>query len=149
MTNSLDNKRARAFGRMIGRINQRLIRDIAERQILGGDISQTQKMALVLMKVEGNRISDLAKRMHVSKQAASKTVQELEAKGYVVRSEDPTDRRAFVIDFTPKAMEIVKHTLSYFEALEKKLKAKFGNDKFDEMIENITELANFMDPDGF
>lgn len=145
----MDAQRARSFGRMIGRINQRVTRDIAERQILDTDISPAQKMALIHMKVEGNRISDLAKRMYVSKQAASKTVQELEAKGYVVRRADPTDRRAFVIDFTPKAKKIVKHTLVYFEELENKLKTQFGDDKFDEMIENITALANFMDSDGF
>lgn len=150
MTHKLDEQRSNAFGRMIGRINQRLIRDIADRQILvQDDISQSQKMALILMNIEGNRISELAKRMHVSKQAASKTVQELEANGYVVRKEDPDDRRAYVIDFTPKAIKIVEDTLIYFADIENKLQKEFGKKRFEEIQSHLAALAKFMDPDGF
>ncbi len=149
MANLMDDQRARAFGRLVGRINQRLIRDIAKRQTLIGDISHAQKMVLVLLKVEGSRISDLAKRMYVSKQAVSKTVQELEIKGLVTRKPDLADKRAYIIKFTPQGIKIVEDTLVYFSEIEGKLKEEFGDDQFDDIIRHLVALAKFMDPDGF
>lgn len=149
MTSSIDDKRSRSFGRMVGRINQRLIRDIAAREYLTEDLGSSQKMALILMKADGNRISELAKRMYVSKQAASKTVQELEVKGYVSRKKDPTDGRAAIIYYTPKAIKIVEDTLVYFSELESNLKGEFGEEGFEEICNHLAALAKFMDPDGF
>ncbi len=53
------------------------------------------------LALEGSRLTELARRAGVSKQAMSKLVQECEAWGLVSRSADTRDARARCIVFTP------------------------------------------------
>jgi DNA-binding MarR family transcriptional regulator len=53
------------------------------------------------LALEGSRLTDLARRAGVSKQAMGKLVQECEAWGLVSRSADARDARARCIVFTP------------------------------------------------
>ena len=53
------------------------------------------------LALEGSRLTELAQRAGVSKQAMSKLVQECEAWGLVSRSADTRDARARCIVFTP------------------------------------------------
>jgi DNA-binding MarR family transcriptional regulator len=53
------------------------------------------------LALEGSRLTDLARRAGVSKQAMGKLVQECEAWGMVSRSADARDARARCIVFTP------------------------------------------------
>ena len=53
------------------------------------------------LALQGSRLTDLAQRAGVSKQAMGKLVQECEAWGLVSRSADARDARARCIVFTP------------------------------------------------
>ncbi len=53
------------------------------------------------LALEGSRLTELARRANVSKQAMGKLVQECEAWGLVSRSADVRDARARCIVFTP------------------------------------------------
>ena len=55
---------------------------------------------LAHLDLEGTRLTTLAERMGVTKQAIGNLVGELEAKSYVRREVDPHDRRAAVITYT-------------------------------------------------
>src|SRR4051812_49203336 len=55
--------------------------------------------------VEGTRISELARRLGVSKQAVSELIDDLEAAGVVKRSTDPDDARARRVAFTPRGRQ--------------------------------------------
>jgi len=56
------------------------------------------------LALEGSRLTELARRAGVSKQAMGKLVQECEAWGLVNRSADARDARARRITFTPLGM---------------------------------------------
>lgn len=60
------------------------------------------------LDIEGTRISVLAKRANMSKQAMGQVVGDLEAQGYISRTPDPSDQRAFIIHFTDKGWEFLK-----------------------------------------
>jgi DNA-binding MarR family transcriptional regulator len=55
---------------------------------------------LAHLDIGGTRITTLAERVGVTKQAIGKLVGELEAKGYIHREVDPDDRRAAAITYT-------------------------------------------------
>jgi DNA-binding MarR family transcriptional regulator len=58
--------------------------------------------------VDGPRsVTDLAGRMGVTQQAASKAVADLEARGYVARRPDPDDRRARRVTLTERGRSVV------------------------------------------
>jgi len=52
------------------------------------------------LDLDGTRITTLAERIGISKQAVGHLVLDLEQKGYIQRAVDPTDRRAAIVTFT-------------------------------------------------
>jgi len=52
----------------------------------------------------GSRLTDLAERSGLTKQAVGETVAHLEGLGYVERVPDPKDRRAKIIKLTPRGL---------------------------------------------
>jgi len=52
------------------------------------------------------RISDLARALHVSDAAASRTVTALEAQGLLARSGSPDDGRVALVDITPRGRRV-------------------------------------------
>jgi DNA-binding MarR family transcriptional regulator len=63
---------------------------------------------LAHLDVGGARMTDLARNAGVTKQAIGKVVSDLEAKGYVRREGDESDRRASVITYTPAGWEFLR-----------------------------------------
>jgi MarR family transcriptional regulator, temperature-dependent positive regulator of motility len=67
---------------------------------------------------EGIRLTDLADRAGVTKQAMSELVADLEALGYLQRTPDPRDGRAKLIGFTDKGRAAVAAAMQAFERIE-------------------------------
>jgi len=63
---------------------------------------------LAHLDVGGARMTDLARNAGVTKQAIGKVVSDLEAKGYVRREGDESDRRASVITYTEAGWEFLR-----------------------------------------
>ena len=61
--------------------------------------------ALHMLTENKMTMSDLAKKRHVSLQAASVFVQGLVDRGWVVRVPDPNDRRRSILEVTPEGQE--------------------------------------------
>lgn len=73
---------------------------------------------------EGVRLSDLAQKAGVTKQAMSELVVDLESLGYLKRSADPRDGRAKLICFTDKGRAAVVAAMQAFERMEGALDAR-------------------------
>jgi len=66
---------------------------------------------------EGIRLTDLAERAGITKQAMSELVIDLERLGYLQRTADPQDGRAKLINFTDKGVAAVKAATGAFEEM--------------------------------
>lgn len=75
---------------------------------------------------KGVRITELARRLDISKQAVSHSVAELEGLGYVELLVDPDDARAKLVRFTKKGADGIAHGLRVLSELEQELAAKIG-----------------------
>jgi DNA-binding MarR family transcriptional regulator len=77
--------------------------------------------------IDGERtIGELAERLEVTQQAASKTVAELEALGYLERVADPEDARIHRVRLSARGSAVVAATRKARAALERKLEARHG-----------------------
>ena len=74
----------------------------------------------------GTRISELADRLGVSKQAVSELVDDLEAAGVVKRSPDPADARAKRVTFTPRGLDGLLRGLEVLRDFERELSHTVG-----------------------
>lgn len=149
MAQSLDERRSRSIGRLNARISARISRELSAHGVDLPDISSAQKALLINLEEHGNRARTLADRLHVSKQAISQLVQELEQKGLIRRQADPSDGRASIIVFTAKGRRIVSGTLACFDELESVIAAELGQDQLESLRKRLTDLAELLDPEGF
>lgn len=75
---------------------------------------------------EGVRLTDLAERAGITKQAMSELVADLESLGYLRRVPDPTDGRAKLIGFTDKGRAAVETAMQAFDAMDRVLAGRLG-----------------------
>jgi DNA-binding MarR family transcriptional regulator len=89
---------------------------------------------------EGVRLTDLAERLDVSKQAAFQLVDEMEKLGLVERRDDPADGRAKLIRFSRRGESALLHGLGVLAEIERELERAIGKAKFGELHRALSAL---------
>lgn len=79
--------------------------------------------------LEGTRVTELAERLGVTKQAASQLVDDLEQLGVLARVPDPGDARARRVIFTQLGREGLLEGLNVLRQMERELARKVGDKK--------------------
>ena len=85
----------------------------------------------------GSRLTDLAERSGLTKQAVGEAATELERLGYLMRVPDPRDRRAKIIMLTPRGVEAVATGRRLFAEIEREWAEEFG----DELLAGLREAV--------
>lgn len=83
-----------------------------------GDHRVVHHNVMAHVTFEGIRLTELAKKAGVTKQAMSELVIDLERLGYLTRTADPDDGRAKLIGFTDKGRAAVHAARRAFEEME-------------------------------
>ncbi|MEV4346630.1 MarR family transcriptional regulator [Actinoplanes sp. NPDC049596] len=91
--------------------------------------------AMQAIGVHGASASDVGRRLGVSKQAAGKTIDRLEALGYIERVDDPADARRKLIRLTDRGIDSLHQAAEIFELLRDRWTAELGPDRV-ELIES-------------
>lgn len=97
--------------------------------------------ALQALGPEGTTISELGRRLGVSKQAAAKTAASLEQLGYVARREDPADRRAHVLVRTPRADDLLARSAEIFERRRQGLADRIGGPRLAKLEDDLETIG--------
>jgi DNA-binding MarR family transcriptional regulator len=85
------------------------------------------------MDMGGTRITTIADRARITKQAISQFIAESEDLGLVERRPDPTDGRAKVVCFTDRGLQLLRDSQAIFSAFEADLSDMLGKRAFNEM----------------
>jgi DNA-binding MarR family transcriptional regulator len=87
---------------VIARLGRRL------RQEAGGELSPSQGTALATIDRHGPLTTgELADRERIQRPSATRVIARLEEAGLVDRTQDPADRRSFVVALTPAGRELL------------------------------------------
>ncbi|MGH2974893.1 MAG: MarR family winged helix-turn-helix transcriptional regulator [Solirubrobacterales bacterium] len=89
---------------------------------------------------QGRRPSDLAAATGMTKQATSYLLGELERLGYLVRSEDPEDRRSKRIDLTARGVAAAQNIRKTVRQVEADLGRELGTEDFARLRQLLVEL---------
>ncbi len=92
-----------------------------------GGIRLTHSSLLANIDLAGSRISDVAERAEMSKQAAGTLADELETMGYITRRVDQGDARGRLLIFTDKGRHLMIDILEIVEDIEKWYAANLGD----------------------
>ncbi len=90
----------------------------------------------------GTRITTLAERAGVSKQAIGNLVGELAAKGYVRREIDPHDRRAVVVTFTAAGWDFLQDAHLVKREIEAEYVEALGEHGMEDLRQLLQQLLS-------
>jgi DNA-binding MarR family transcriptional regulator len=92
------------------------------------------------IRMEGSRLTDLARGANITPQAMGELVDELEELGYVERRPDPTDRRAKLIVLTERGKACIAAGISTIEGIEERISETLGERGHRQLRSLLTKL---------
>jgi len=124
-----------AFRAVDGRVGEALDRGAA-------GLSPGHASALIIIDRGGTRLTDLAGRAGITKQAMMQVVDDLESGGYVRRQPDARDARAKVVRLTAKGVRERAEARRVISSVEARARRQLGTRRFDALREALQALAN-------
>jgi len=91
--------------------------------------------------LNGQRPTELAEQMHITKQSVNDLLGHLEQHGYLVRRPDLADGRARVVHLTPKGRRLERTVTSQSQAAEVRIAEMLGPRRFTHLRRALEELA--------
>ena len=88
----------------------------------------------------GSRLTEMAERAGLTKQAVGEAATELERLGYAERVPDPTDKRAKIIKLTPSGLDACLSGRRIFTEIEREWAEQFG----EELVASMREAAELI-----
>jgi DNA-binding MarR family transcriptional regulator len=90
---------------------------------------------------EGARLTDLAERAGLTKQAVGEVVSELEQAGYVERVPDPSDGRAKIIRLTERGEQAWNLGRSIIDEVRGRWEERYGRERVANMLELLDQIV--------
>src|SRR5262245_12588127 len=90
----------------------------------------------------GIRLTELAARANMTKQAMAELVAEIERRGYLERTTDPADRRAKIIQFTDQGWATVNLALSALAELEAEIAGRLGKPAVRKLRSTLLQILD-------
>lgn len=109
------------------------------------DFRLADTAVLRYMDPEGSRITTIAERARMTKQAISQLVQRLEKRGYVVRESDPDDGRAKLVQLSDRGRSVIEAAQETYRELESDWKACVGEEDLAQVERVLTNLLDAHD----
>jgi DNA-binding MarR family transcriptional regulator len=103
---------------------------------------------LVNLDTQGTRIVDLADRAGISKQAMGRLAQDLEERGYVRGSIDPTDRRAMMVTFTELGRQFLNDGVRILRQIEADYASVIGQEQLAALRASMLTLVHHAERDS-
>lgn len=105
------------------------------------ELRPSQAMALLLVDRAGTRLSDLAQRATITKQAMMQLVDELQEMGCVRRVPDPQDARAKIVRLTAKGLRLRASSRKSIQAVESRIRRRLGDRRYEAFRATLAEVS--------
>lgn len=90
------------------------------------------------LDVEGTRLTELARRASMSKQAMGELVDQCVELGLVSREADPSDRRARLVRFTPAGLKWLEAFGDAVDVAEAEMRKELGKAVMDAILQGLS-----------
>jgi DNA-binding MarR family transcriptional regulator len=108
------------------------------------EIRPAHGFAMQAIGIHGATATEVGRRLGISKQAAGKTVERLEAIGYATRAGDAADRRRKLVRLTPRGLEALALSAAIFEDIRSRWAAAVGPGRLGDLEACLRQMV----PDG-
>ena len=106
----------------------------------GYKLHGSHQAILLNLSLSGSRLTELAKRASMTKQAMGQLVDEVESLGYVERVSDPTDKRAKLVRYTQKGRDLMKSGTKVGMSIQAEYTDIIGEKKMERLRTLLDEL---------
>jgi len=103
-------------------------------------VQPAHQAVLTYLRLSGTRLTELAERASMTKQAMGQLVDELERLGYVERIPDSSDGRAKIVRFTPAGLELIEIGTEIGSRINTEYAALIGRQKLRQLHDLLAEL---------
>lgn len=114
--------------RVIKSLNAHYLADMGYHDFKVGHV-----MVMMNLKEDGITAAEIAKKVHVSKQAISKLVHELAEKGFLLNLKHPEDLRATLINTTQEGEKFLQALHACRKKVDKELSQIIGTNNLDQI----------------
>lgn len=121
-------------------------RELSARGEVPEGLRSSQVRLLSLTPTEGMRVTDLAERVGMTKQALGEFADVLEARGLLETVRDPADRRVRILRPTARGRRAVRAAERQIAALEQEWRARLGPEAWDRLRSLLQEAAGLSPP---
>jgi DNA-binding MarR family transcriptional regulator len=127
-------------------VRHRILRDLAA----GGfdDIGAAHLAVFQYPSPRGMRVTELAERAGMSRQAMTYLIAELEERSYLDRQPDPSDGRASLVDLTERGEEAITAIRASVRRLEREWEGELGRSRFGRFRETLLVISASLIDDG-
>jgi DNA-binding MarR family transcriptional regulator len=105
------------------------------------DIRPTHGCVFRFVRGEGMRLTALAELAGMTKQSVGEIVDDLAARGYVMRVPDPGDRRAKLICLTERGEAAQAHGFGLFAEIEARWMERYGRERIEELRATLEAIV--------
>lgn len=133
---------------LLGRVLDAFRREMVEVARAGGDgppeiqgLRSSQVRLLSLTPREGMRVTDLALRVGMTKQALGEFANDLERLGHLESVRDPADRRVRILRPTPRGLAAVAASDELIASVEARWRERLGSRRWQQLRRLLTEAA--------
>jgi len=125
--------------------NEHALRRLSARHGQAGAVRPAHTSLLPHIELGGTRLTVLAERVGVSKQAVAPLVDELEAMGVLAKVPDPADGRAKLIVFTELGRRGLLEGLDLLHEVEKEIGRAIGREKMILLKEIVDDVLRYLE----
>lgn len=106
-----------------------------------GELRPSQALALLLVDRAGTRLSELAQRAAITKQAMMQLVDDLQEMGCVRRVPDTEDGRAKMVRLTAKGLRLRASSRKSIQAVESRIRRRLGGRRYEALRAALAEVT--------
>jgi DNA-binding MarR family transcriptional regulator len=137
-----------AIGALL-RLAWQAVRDRIYEGVLAAGYTDLSRAHVLLFRwptIDGLRPSELAVSNQLSRQAINDLLRDLEGRGYLERTPDPTDGRARIVRLTERGWDLTQVLSDMSFATESEWARAIGVARFDEFRDTLCELVAYASP---
>ena len=130
--------------RLLGLATRQMAADLNDKLLQAGVTDHRESWNNVMPHIppSGIRLTELAARANMTKQAMAELVAEIERRGYLQRTTDPADRRAKIITFTGKGWATVNLALAALAELEAEITGRLGEPAVRQLRSTLLQILD-------
>jgi DNA-binding MarR family transcriptional regulator len=135
------------LGVLLQRVRRAIDDEVSQRIAQAGfdNIRPGHGTVFTFLPLNGARLTELAARARMTKQAMGELVRELEVLGYVERAPDPDDGRARIIRFTAKGRRADEVGILAIRDIEGEWAGAVGREQMDSLRSTLMSLLRSID----